>query len=297
MSNDDSIAQRLFNSLQSPDLVAGFQKYFGVYRLKADDDGEDESYLRTSICLQEIPDNTSAASHRLRRIEHKSDSSLDSSDTGSSSDNDVSKACYIIKNKFWYYLFCFGASLGYELFYASFFPIWFWNIDGAVGRRMVLVWVIIMYIGQALKDVIRWPRPACPPVISLEPEYAIEYGMPSTHAMVGIALPFSMLIFTVHRYEVRNRFQTRLVSAVNPRVFELIIFHLKYSLWYGVAFAVCWCALVCGSRLYLGMHSALVRYDVDRRDNSFNLFISTLIGYYCWSHLGSTFIAYPGAAC
>jgi len=88
-----------------------------------------------------------------------------------------------------------------------------------------------MYIGQALKDVIRWPRPASPPVVSLEPEYAIEYGMPSTHAMVGMALPVSMLIFTVERYE--------------------------YSLWYGVIFALAWCLLVCGSRLYLGMHSAL----------------------------------------
>ncbi len=33
-----------------------------------------------------------------------------------------------------------------------------------------------MYIGQALKDVIQWPRPMAPPVVVLEPEYAIEYG-------------------------------------------------------------------------------------------------------------------------
>ncbi|CAG2114434.1 unnamed protein product, partial [Medioppia subpectinata] len=125
----------------------------------------------------------------------------------------------------------FGASLGYETFYASFFPLWFWNIDSAVGRRLVLVWVIVMYFGQALKDVIQWPRPHSPPVVVLEPEYAVEYGMPSTHAMVGSALPVSLVIFTLNRYE--------------------------YSLWVGIVFAIFWCVLVCGSRLYLGMHSVI----------------------------------------
>ena len=55
--------------------------------------------------------------------------------------------------------------------------------------------------------------------------------MPSTHAMVGIALPFSMVIFTNNRYE--------------------------YPLWVGITAACFWCLLVCGSRLYLGMHSLL----------------------------------------
>lgn len=161
---------------------------------------------------------TTACSNNRYNLRSKSSNA---SDTGSCDDNDSSSSggdvikststsddsndgsvAYIIRNKFWFYLFSFAAGLGYEMFYASFFPFWFWNIDGAVGRRMVLLWVIVMYIGQALKDVIRWPRPASPPVVSLEPEYAVEYGMPSTHAMVGFALPFSMVIFTVNRYEV-----------------------------------------------------------------------------------------------
>lgn len=57
---------------------------------------------------------------------------------------------YIIENKFWYYLFLFGTALGDETFYASFIPFWFWNIDGAVGRRVVLVWAVVMYIGMFL---------------------------------------------------------------------------------------------------------------------------------------------------
>lgn len=58
---------------------------------------------------------------------------------------------YLIKNKFWYYLFKFGTALGDELFYTAFIPFWFWNIDGAVGRRVVMVWTIVMYIGMFFK--------------------------------------------------------------------------------------------------------------------------------------------------
>lgn len=59
-----------------------------------------------------------------------------------------------------------------------------------------------MYVGQAAKDVIKWPRPASPPVFRLEKKYAFEYGMPSTHAMVGVGLPFLTFILTTNRYEV-----------------------------------------------------------------------------------------------
>lgn len=98
-------------------------------------------------------------------------------------------------------------------------------------NRLVLIWSTTMYIGQAMKDIIRWNRPKSPPVIVLEPEYSLEYGMPSTHAMVGFALPFSAFIFTQSRY--------------------------VYPFWLGFALASAWCLLVCGSRLYLGMHTVL----------------------------------------
>ena len=41
-----------------------------------------------------------------------------------------------------------------------------------------------------------------PPVIQLESKWALEYGMPSTHAMVGLAIPTSILYFTYGRYQV-----------------------------------------------------------------------------------------------
>lgn len=96
---------------------------------------------------------------------------------------DESTAGITVRNLFLYYLFVIGTELGDETFYACFIPCWFWNVDGAVGRRFVFVWALLMYIGQALKDVLRCPRPP-KPVIKLQEKWAAEYGLPSTHAMV-----------------------------------------------------------------------------------------------------------------
>lgn len=102
-----------------------------------------------------------------------------------------------------YYLFCFGTELGNELFYILFFPFWIWNLDALVGRRLVVIWVLAMYLGQCTKDIIRWPRPASPPVVKLEVFYNSEYSMPSTHAMSGTAIPISMILLTYGRWQVR----------------------------------------------------------------------------------------------
>ena len=208
--------------LRDPYFVSDVQKYFGIRVIS--NDSFDSNYSTTDPKTTKLLNGYrkdvlkngkksfkefKAYSQSLKNNGEGDSSSLEStSGTEHSSEEEMSQSAetlkYVIENRFWYYLFCFGASLGYETFYAIFFPLWFWNIDGAVGRRLVLVWVIIMYFGQALKDVIRWPRPSSPPVIVLEPEYALEYGMPSTHAMVGSALPFSLIIFTLNRYEVHH---------------------------------------------------------------------------------------------
>ncbi|XP_004698703.1 sphingosine-1-phosphate phosphatase 1 [Echinops telfairi] len=130
-----------------------------------------------------------------------------------------------------YYLFTFGTELGNELFYITFFPFWFWNLDPLVGRRLVLIWVLVMYLGQCTKDIIRWPRPASPPVVKLEIFYNSEYSMPSTHAMAGTAIPVSMFLLTYGRWQ--------------------------YPLTYGLILIPCWCSLVSLSRIYMGMHSIL----------------------------------------
>ena len=59
-----------------------------------------------------------------------------------------------------------------------------------------------MILGQGIKDVIRWPRPSSPPVVRLQTKWVLEYGMPSTHAMVGVAIPSSVILYTLNRYQV-----------------------------------------------------------------------------------------------
>uniref|UniRef100_A0A4W3GVZ0 Sphingosine-1-phosphate phosphatase 1 n=1 Tax=Callorhinchus milii TaxID=7868 RepID=A0A4W3GVZ0_CALMI len=138
---------------------------------------------------------------------------------------------FIVRNKLLYYLFSFGTELGNELFYITFFPFWLWNIDPYVGRRLIVIWVWVMYLGQCTKDIIRLPRPSSPPVVKVEVFYDSEYGMPSTHAMSGTAIPFALFFLTVGRWE--------------------------YPYAFGLLLASCWCILVCLSRLYMGMHSIL----------------------------------------
>uniref|UniRef100_A0AAV2JFI4 Phosphatidic acid phosphatase type 2/haloperoxidase domain-containing protein n=1 Tax=Knipowitschia caucasica TaxID=637954 RepID=A0AAV2JFI4_KNICA len=138
---------------------------------------------------------------------------------------------FIIENRFLYYIFTFGTELGNELFYITFFPFVMWNIDAFVARRIILVWVWVMYLGQCTKDLLGWSRPASPPVVKVEMFYNSEYSMPSTHAMSGTAIPFALFYMTHARWE--------------------------YPFAVGLAVALSWCVLVCVSRIYMGMHSLL----------------------------------------
>ncbi|XP_058239905.1 sphingosine-1-phosphate phosphatase 1 isoform X2 [Hemibagrus wyckioides] len=108
---------------------------------------------------------------------------------------------FVISNRFLYYVFTLGTELGNELFYISFFPFLTWNVDPFVARRLIAIWVWVMYLGQCTKDLLRWPRPASPPVVKLEVFYDSEYSMPSTHAMSGTAVPLGLFLLTYGRWE------------------------------------------------------------------------------------------------
>ncbi|XP_036713527.1 sphingosine-1-phosphate phosphatase 2 isoform X2 [Balaenoptera musculus] len=138
---------------------------------------------------------------------------------------------YIVKNYFYYYLFRFSAALGQEVFYITFLPFTHWNIDPYLSRRLTIIWVLVMYIGQVAKDVLKWPRPFSPPVVKLEKRVIAEYGMPSTHAMAATAISFTLLISTMDRYQ--------------------------YPFVLGLMMAVVFSTLVSLSRLYTGMHTVL----------------------------------------
>uniref|UniRef100_A0AAZ1XX73 Sphingosine-1-phosphate phosphatase 1 n=1 Tax=Oreochromis aureus TaxID=47969 RepID=A0AAZ1XX73_OREAU len=108
---------------------------------------------------------------------------------------------FLIDNRFLYYLFTFGTELGNETFYITFFPFITWNVDAFISRRLIMVWVWVMYLGQCTKDVLGWSRPASPPVVKVEVFYNSEYSMPSTHAMSGTAIPFALYFMTYGRWE------------------------------------------------------------------------------------------------
>ncbi|XP_069583765.1 sphingosine-1-phosphate phosphatase 2 isoform X2 [Ranitomeya imitator] len=90
---------------------------------------------------------------------------------------------------------------------------------------------IVMYIGQASKDLLKWPRPSCPPVVKLETRVEAEYGMPSTHAIAATAISFTFLLAAMERYQ-----------------FPFVL---------GFVAAFCLSTLVSLSRLYTGMHTVL----------------------------------------
>lgn len=105
--------------LKDPELVARFQRSFGVIRYDPSDNGATIS-------------------------------SLDNGESKTSNGNTVRKLNEIdhVTNKFWYYLFLFGTYFGDEIGYAIIIPFLIWNIDSAVARKMVLVWAVVMYIGN-----------------------------------------------------------------------------------------------------------------------------------------------------
>jgi membrane-associated phospholipid phosphatase len=87
---------------------------------------------------------------------------------------------------------------------------------------VILLWSLLMYVGQALKDTLCLPRPASPRVARLEVHYAAEYGeragaaargaeavsglrlhagMPSTHAMVAASMPWYLAFIVRDRID------------------------------------------------------------------------------------------------
>ncbi|XP_049912964.1 sphingosine-1-phosphate phosphatase 2 isoform X2 [Epinephelus moara] len=97
--------------------------------------------------------------------------------------------------------------------------------------NIMFVLMLVMYIGQLMKDVLKLPRPLSPPVVKLETRVDAEYGLPSTHAMAATAISFTVLL------------------SAQPRI--------QFQFEVGLLIALTLSSLVCLSRLYTGMHSVL----------------------------------------
>lgn len=153
------VLSTVIEHLKDPALVAEVQTYFGVERvapskqatevLKSSQAQSNGSH--STVHKRNVKSVTPEDVHEHQTASANSAEESDSEDNFSS-DVDTEACGYRINNKFWFYLFTLGTALGDELFYATFIPFWFWNVDGAVGRRMVLVWCINMYIGKLLQE-------------------------------------------------------------------------------------------------------------------------------------------------
>ncbi|XP_034555570.1 sphingosine-1-phosphate phosphatase 1-like [Notolabrus celidotus] len=248
---------RVCKNLQDPCHVARFQQLCGVQgtfpdkATKPDSGRSEPDYpgLRKRVQSSDASVGNGAAgdatSAQVNGMQGDNTSRPDGPSEAANADPDTTRAKplrrnsltgdvgqeFLIHNKLLFYLFTFGTELGNEMFFIIFFPYLFWNIDALVSRRLIVVWAWNLFVGQSTKDMIRWSRPASPPVVKVEVFYNSEYSMPSTHAMTGTAIPFCLFMLTYGRWE--------------------------YSFLFGLSVALSWSILVCVSRVYMGMHSIL----------------------------------------
>jgi hypothetical protein len=107
----------------------------------------------------------------------------------------------------------------------------FLHSNGNNNLEVIKVMKVCVYLGQGIKDVVRWPRPSCPPVVRLQNKWALEYGMPSTHAMVGVSIPLSVILYTMNRYQVSlNYWLGTQGDSCTTTIFSSVVHaHLLYS--------------------------------------------------------------------
>jgi len=134
--------------LNDPQLVARFQAACGI-KVKRNEEAEQFTFPkhktehvgdpRDSVCFRNgVPSDTA-------EVEITENNSINNPKGISGESFGVQ---FTIESRVWYYLAQLGGAMGDEVFYALFFPFWFWNIDGAVCRRVVYIWAIMMYIGN-----------------------------------------------------------------------------------------------------------------------------------------------------
>ncbi|KAG7471063.1 hypothetical protein MATL_G00120490 [Megalops atlanticus] len=228
---------KLIRHLQDSELVASFQRKCGLLISEAEHQGCDQTHLPKNPdttdnygLIRKRCVNGHTKKQQIAAEEHDSNSNY-KYDANGYDVVGLLQPQYEVRNFLFYYLFLVSASLGQEVFYISFLPCIHWNLDPFLCRRLVNMWTVVMYIGQVMKDVLKLPRPLSPPVVKLETRVDAEYGMPSTHAMAATAISFTFLFSAMDRFQFQ---------------FEV-----------GLLVAIVLSTLVCLSRLYTGMHSAL----------------------------------------
>ncbi|XP_072958291.1 lipid phosphate phosphatase delta [Typha angustifolia] len=125
-------------------------------------------------------------------------------------------------------------------FYTGFLPLLFWSGHSKLARQMTLLMAFCVYIGNSIKDVVSAPRPSCPPVRRVtatkdEKENAMEFGLPSSHALNTVCFSGYLLHYVLTYGPQTNALH---IAAGFAIVFLLVM-------------------LIGIGRVYLGMHSLI----------------------------------------
>ncbi len=84
--------------------------------------------------------------------------------------------------------------MGNQEFYLLLFPLLFWCIDGAIGARVTILYLLSVVLNTNIKDIVAQPRPyeLSPEIALVDPAgdyiYGEGFGFPSGHAQWSITI-------------------------------------------------------------------------------------------------------------
>lgn len=158
--------QKFIDYTEDPAKVAAIQKFFGVTynrRLPLKSIFSNEHSKEESVCMvrrtslthsQDLTNNVINRDNNCIN-DGLSNNSSNHFETGTESESDrVEGKNYTIKYKFWYYFFVSVTYLGDVVGYALVLPFLFWNVDAVIGRKLVLVWTAVMYVGMYISSYV-----------------------------------------------------------------------------------------------------------------------------------------------
>nr|POE72315.1 dihydrosphingosine 1-phosphate phosphatase [Quercus suber] len=130
--------------------------------------------------------------------------------------------------------FAISANLGTHTFFMTALPMCFWCGYPDLGRALVQMLALGVYLSGAVKDLVCLPRPLSPPLqrITMSGSAALEYGFPSTHTTNAV----SVAVFVLYQlYASRDTF-----SDTSYALLSLLCY--------------CYATSITIGRMYCGMH-------------------------------------------
>lgn len=90
--------------------------------------------------------------------------------------------------------FSIASMLGEEIFYILFLPLSAWVVSSQFAVHLTMLLAMSVGGGNILKNLFKIPRPSHPPVW-VPNEAEKDYGLPSTHTMTAITLPWYFVVY------------------------------------------------------------------------------------------------------